>query len=342
MRLRIRALWILALPGALAACSPEQQADTEADSSVVKRPIIDMHLHALTFEAPPFADRPPHPLTGHPPEAKTSADILRLTLEAMDRYNIKVGVLGGRLETVYEWKAKAPDRFLASAQFSGRPARDRAALDPSPSVDSLRHEHAAGRLQALGEITSPYEGVDYDGPELAPYFALAAELKMPVGVHTGLTFPGGVYTCCPMYRIERGNPVHLDEVLARNPGLKLYIMHMGEIFQESTLAILHMYPQVYIDVAVMDWGGMPREQFHANLRALVQAGLGKRIMFGSDQMVWPELIGEAIEGIESASFLTAEQKHDIFYNNAARFLGLPELPVPKSTKGTQSGDTGTR
>jgi len=30
----------------------------------------------------------------------------------------------------------------------------------------------------------------------------------------------------------------------------------------------------------------------------------------------------AIEGIESASFLTQEQKRDIFYNNAIRFLRL--------------------
>jgi predicted TIM-barrel fold metal-dependent hydrolase len=78
----------------------------------------------------------------------------------------------------------------------------------------------------------------------------------------------------------------------------------------------------------MAWGAMPREQFYAYLRNFINAGLGKRIMFGSDQMVWPELIPQAIETIESAPFLTAEQKHDIFYNNAARFLGLPELPVP--------------
>jgi len=39
-------------------------------------------------------------------------------------------------------------------------------------------------------------------------------------------------------------------------------------------------------------------------------------------MVFPEAIGMAIEGIESASFLTVEQKRDIFYNNAPRFLRL--------------------
>jgi predicted TIM-barrel fold metal-dependent hydrolase len=41
-------------------------------------------------------------------------------------------------------------------------------------------------------------------------------------------------------------------------------------------------------------------------------------------MIWPETIGLAIETIESADFLTDEQKRDIFYNNAARFLRLDE------------------
>jgi predicted TIM-barrel fold metal-dependent hydrolase len=338
----IRAFLAFGLLGALIGCRSDQPGDAARAGSAARRPIIDMHMHAFTFETWSNGNRPPNPRTGKPPDAKTSTDILRLTLEAMDRYNIKIGVLSGRLETVYAWKAKAPDRFLAFALFSGRPASDPQALDPSPSLDSLRREYATGRLQGLGEITSAYEGVDFDGPELAPYFALAAELNMPVGVHTGLTFPGAVFTCCPQFRIERGNPVHLDEVLARNPSLRLYLMHMGDVWQESTLAILHMYPQVCIDVAAMDWGAIPREQFHANLQGLIRAGFGKRIMFGSDQMVWPELIGQAIEGIESAPFLSEEEKHDIFYNNAARVLGLPELPVPTRVKVRQEGESRPR
>jgi len=43
-------------------------------------------------------------------------------------------------------------------------------------------------------------------------------------------------------------------------------------------------------------------------------------MFGSDQMVWAGLIEPAIESIEQAPFLNRQQKRDIFYNNAARFL----------------------
>jgi predicted TIM-barrel fold metal-dependent hydrolase len=45
-------------------------------------------------------------------------------------------------------------------------------------------------------------------------------------------------------------------------------------------------------------------------------------MFGSDQMRWPEKIGEAIEAIEEADYLTEGQKRDILFNNASRFLRL--------------------
>lgn len=54
----------------------------------------------------------------------------------------------------------------------------------------------------------------------------------------------------------------------------------------------------------------------------MEAGLGKRLMFGSDQMEWPEAIGLGVEAVEAADFLSADQKRDIFYNNAARFLRL--------------------
>jgi predicted TIM-barrel fold metal-dependent hydrolase len=52
-------------------------------------------------------------------------------------------------------------------------------------------------------------------------------------------------------------------------------------------------------------------------------------MFGSDQMVWPGLIALSIEIIEEAPFLSEEQKRDIFYNNAARFLRLSEQEIAR-------------
>jgi hypothetical protein len=47
-------------------------------------------------------------------------------------------------------------------------------------------------------------------------------------------------------------------------------------------------------------------------------------------MGWPAAIGLAVEAIDSAPFLTADQKRDIFYNNAARFLKLDGGQGPTS------------
>jgi hypothetical protein len=83
---------------------------------------------------------------------------------------------------------------------------------------------------------------------------------------------------------------------------------------------------VYVDIACNSWA-QPRPHFHGQLRRLVDAGFIKRIMWGSDQMVWPRAIEVAIETIESAPFLSEDQKRDIFYNNAARFLRLSEEEI---------------
>ncbi len=66
---------------------------------------------------------------------------------------------------------------------------------------------------------------------------------------------------------------------------------------------------------------------------LVEAGFGKRIMFGSDASMWPQTISIGIEAIESADFLTEAQKCDILYNNAARFLRLGEKNQPQNRPG---------
>ena len=83
-----------------------------------------------------------------------------------------------------------------------------------------------------------------------------------------------------------------------------------------------VYPQVHVDLGAMGWG-LPRAEFDAYLGALMRAGLGKRVMFGSDHMYWPELIGMSVETVDAASYLTAAERQDIFYGNASRFLKLP-------------------
>jgi len=105
-------------------------------------------------------------------------------------------------------------------------------------------------------------------------------------------------------------------------------MHGGWPYTEDVKALMYMHPNVYVDIAALDWI-LPQEEFENYLKALINAGFGNRIIFGTDQMVWPETIDDAIESVNSAHFLTLEQKEDIFYDNAAEFLGLSDEEIKK-------------
>jgi predicted TIM-barrel fold metal-dependent hydrolase len=57
-----------------------------------------------------------------------------------------------------------------------------------------------------------------------------------------------------------------------------------------------------------------------------------RVMFGSDQMRWPEAIALAIDRVNRLEFLTLDEKQDIFYDNAAKFLGLSADEIARHHK----------
>ena len=182
------------------------------------------------------------------------------------------------------------------------------------------------------------EGLSPSDPVLDPYFALAEELDIPVGIHTGTSFPGTPYQGSPRFRLALGNPLLLEDLLVRHPKLRVFIAHGGEPWRRETIALMGINQQVHMDVVTI-WllGSFNRAAIDDWFREMILAdGLGKRIMFGTDQMRWPDTIGMAIEVIESMKFLTEEQRRDIFYDNAARFLRLsasdgragPRLPGP--------------
>ena len=307
----IRLLVILAV-GTILAGRPLAQAPLK------RQPIIDVHLHA--FRAVDWKVSAPNPITGKPGPA-TAEEHMRQTLDAMERYNIVKAIVSGPVEVVGQWRTSAPNRILASPLF-GRPNVDLYGR-PLPHIDELRSLFKSGQLTAIGEVVAQYQGLSPSDPALEPYFALAEELDIPVGIHTGTSFPGTPYQGYPRFRLTLGNPLLLEDLLVRHPKLRVFIAHGGEPWRRETIALMGMYPQVYMDVGTI-WllGSLNRVAVDDWFREMLSHDLGKRIMFGTDQMQWPDAIGTAIGVIESVTFLTEDQRRDIFYNNAARFLRL--------------------
>ena len=174
---------------------------------------------------------------------------------------------------------------------------------------------------AFAEIGQQYLGIPANDPSLEPLYALAEELDVPVGIHMGPGPPGVGYFTDGKYRMRMSSLLLLEDVLAKYPRLRVWAMHAGWPLVDDAIAALYAHPQLYVDPGVISYT-TPKEEFYRYLKHLIDAGFENRIMFGSDQMLWPASIAVAIGNIENAAFLTPQQKRDILYSNAARFLRI--------------------
>lgn len=304
-------------------------------------PVIDMHLHA--YRVGDLAGVPSCPGSERsyylPIDPSKALDFSKLiacanpfhtpvndkalmldSIAMLHKYNIRHAVTSGVLADVAKWQAAAPERIIPAISFADT---DTSTLP----VEEYRKLHDNGAFEVFAEVENEYLGIPPNDPRWEPYFAMAEELDIPVGIHMGEgPINGAHFHGYEAYRVGFTSPLLLEEVLVRHPKLRIYAMHYGSPMVEQTIAMMFTYPNLYVDVACNDWS-MPRAQFYSQLKQMVDAGFEKRIMFGSDQMWWPQAIGESIRSIEHAPFLSQSQKRDILYNNAARFLRLSAAQI---------------
>ena len=147
-----------------------------------------------------------------------------------------------------------------------------------------------------------------------------------MGIHLGIGPPGVAYPGpgfpprkSPNYSGRAGSPLTLEPILVRHPKLRLYVMHAAWPFVDDMIYLLYMHPNLYADISVLQYA-IPRPAYSAALEALVDAGFGKRLMYGSDGGARHQKAG--VVAIREAAFLTDEQKQDILHDNAMRFFRL--------------------
>lgn len=326
--------WLPTLAITLAAGTPILAAPP------VRPPVIDMHLHAgaLNLISPvpmcpgdkvtdyAAADpRGPVETSAAPPcdrpifSPTSSAALKSDTIAELRRYNVRRAVLAGSPEQVDQWRNAAPGLFIPAMSFDPR---------SSGSLAALRKMHDSGRADVFAEIGAQYLGIRADDARLEPFWALAEQLDVPVGIHLGEGMPGQPGDGSDGYRVRLTSPFQLEEVLIKHPRLRVYVMHAASPLIDEMIAMLFEYPSLHVDVGANVWN-MPRAQFYEQLKRLADAGFSKRILFGSDQTIWPQGIGLGVAAIEEAPFLSREQKRNILYNNAARFLRLTRAEIDR-------------
>lgn len=290
---------------ALIALLP-QTASAQQDSLARSLPVIDMHIH-----------------DGHGTTAAEWSSIL----SGLDSNRVVLATLFVNNTSSSPLAALAPERFLLGASFpcyNGVFPRGDPCFPNSrgwPDLQWLRAQFKAGRMQVMGELLNVYYGISPDDPLLEPYWSLAEELDIPVGIHTGRG-PGPADRapgCCPRFNDDYGNPALLEPVLQRHPHLRVWLMHGGGIFMDQTIALMKAHSNVYADMSVIN-SVAPAPVEEMWLRRMRSAGLLDRIMFGSDNWALDKTIARS----RDVPFLSNAERRAILCGNAARFLRLNE------------------
>ena len=279
------------------------------------QPIIDLHRHT--------------PWPGDPDDAA-----LVSIHDALRAHNVVASALfiTGR-EDIAHYRSDERTRFLLSPMFPC-PAlsaqRKWCSVDTEgqmPDIAWLNQQLSAGKLAGIGELVFNYAGIAPDDPRMAKYWAMAARHDVPAFVHIGRgpgpeQGPRRHEGCCPQYQADYGNPALLRPVLQRHPQLRILLQHAGFDYVDETVSLLRDFPNVYVDMSVLNSVG-PRALHDASLRRLVNAKLAGRIVLGSDDQEYAPII----DRIEGAVFLTPSQRRGIYYDNAAQFLRLDRATI---------------
>jgi len=282
----------------------------------MKPTIIDSHLHSMyrsisvkeeedgTKLIEDFGMRLPSNIRTH----ASYEDYRENTFNILNKYNI-LAVTSGPY--VRDWYQTLPERIIPGIMIE----------DEFPTLDKLKQSFKREEYKILGEIAIQYIGILPSDPKFDPYLSLAEELDVPVCIHMNGGGREQVFSWAPKYRASLSNPLLLEETLVSHPKLRLWVAHAGWPMLDEMVNMLFTYPKLFVDVSFIDWM-QPKKEFYRYLRRLVEAGFSDQILYGSDQIYWPDAIPYSINNIKSADFLTESQKQDIFFNNAVGFLRI--------------------
>jgi len=280
-------------------------------SSQTTGQIIDVHMHGYTKSDFWDGGKARNGLDA----ALSADDLIEKTIQQMDKHNINYAVLCGKLETLEKY-TKADSRFIPGYQDY-----EDTLIDINRFEDLVK----AGKIKVFGEVMAVYHGRTLTDSIYQPYLKICEKYGIPVAYHTGGSFPDTQNLGWPKFRISFGDPLLIEDVLVKFPKLKLYLMHAGDNFYENTLRMMDGYPNLYVDLGVLLWIHPSSQDYAIKfLGSAKKYGFLDRIMFGSDQMVWPDAITSSIDFFNSLEFLSDADKEMILYKNAKEFLGIKD------------------
>jgi predicted TIM-barrel fold metal-dependent hydrolase len=278
---------------------------------------IDVHTHAEVSCHQPDDDyaqefetaKRQYFKSGQPPTIQETIDYYRAR---------KIGLVMFSVDSEFEMgRRRIPNEEVAEAARANSDIMIAfASIDPHKGKMGLREARRMIEQEGIrGFKFHPTCQGFYPNDRMAyPFYELIAEHKLPAifhsghsGVGTGLPGGGGL-------RLKYSNPIHLDDVAADFPTLKIIIAHPSWPWQDEALSVCLHKPNVYIDLS-----GWSPKYFQPQLVQYANTLLKHKMLFGSDYpLITPD---RWIKDFREAGF-RPEVEPLILKENACKVLGL--------------------
>lgn len=199
-----------------------------------------------------------------------------------------------------------------AADFAGRTpdCLHTATLHPEPGVGAYVREaiEAGARVFKAHVQVGAYDPAD---ELLQEAWGMLAEAGIPVVMHCGSGPAPGEHT----------GPEPIARVLARHPGLRLIVAHLGMPEYEEFLDLAERYGQLRLDTTMV-FTDFTEKFMPFPRRALPRlAGLGDRILLGSDFPNIPYPYAHQLHALERLD-LGPDWLRAVCHDNAAGLFGL--------------------
>jgi predicted TIM-barrel fold metal-dependent hydrolase len=153
-----------------------------------------------------------------------------------------------------------------------------------------------------------------DDRAVYPIYEAIAEHDRVILFHTGQTGIGANMPGGGGIKLKYSNPLHIDDVAADFPGLKIIMAHPSFPWQDEALSIATHKQDVYIDLS-----GWSPKYFPPNLVRYANTLLQDKVLFGSD---YPVLTPDRWLADFDKLEIKPEVRPKILKTNAARLLNL--------------------
>lgn len=152
-----------------------------------------------------------------------------------------------------------------------------------------------------------------------PVYRLCQKYGAPVIFHSGDTLAG--YVKNP--KLKYSHPLHIDDVAADWPDLKIVIAHMGNPWLTDCAEVVYKNPNVFADISGLVVGDEFSKSYGKLIKSRIQelvAYVGSnKLMYGTD---WPLCPMRSYVRFAKGLELNRADQEKLFYKNALNIFNL--------------------